>query len=84
MKNENLSWNEPAAERFEMLDDAMFSLSNALESIRGIGEFAELYDTLSGVYEDMEAIHDDLDREAAGEYQAYVEDMTRDYYRSVM
>lgn len=68
----------------EELEGAMSSIADAMECLRGYAEFADWFDTLDDVFEEMMPDHERYECIAAAEYEAEIEALTRDYYRSVL
>ena len=79
-----LSWGEDASERCDQLEEALSGIESAMEALRGYGEFAVWFDDLSELVDAMEQERDELDRQAADEYIAEMDEMTSDYWRSVI
>ena len=76
--------HESPSELLEMLEEAMFSIEQAMEAMKGFAEFEDWYLTLSTIRDEMEPKHEELDRAAAGEYHEEMQRLARDYYRSVL
>lgn len=68
----------------EELEGAMSNIASAMECLRGYEEFSDWFDTLDDVFSEMEPDHERYESIAAAEYEAEIEALTRDYYRSVI
>lgn len=68
----------------EELENAMSSIADAMECLRGYEEFSDWFDTLDDMYDEMQPEYEKYDIIAGIEYQKEIEGLTRDYYRSVL
>lgn len=84
MQNTKLTWNNSPDELITALDNAISSIEDALEEIRGYGELFDLFAALDNDRQEMEREKDRVESYASGEYQAELAEMAREYYRSVM
>lgn len=73
-----------AQERLEAADSALFEVNEAMESLKGFYEFAEIFSTLSDVYDDIWQHYTKLEVEAAGEHQDMIDELRREYYRGAL
>lgn len=71
-------------ERHEALEEAIYSIGDVMEALKGIPEFEDWCLTLSDIRDEMEEEFQPLEAQAEAEYQADMADLLRDYYRSVM
>ena len=68
----------------EELEGAMSNIISAMECLRGYEEFSDWFDTLDDLVDEMQPDHERYESIAAAEYEAEIEALTRDYYRSVI
>ena len=66
------------------LETALYGISDAMEALAGYKDFADWFDALSDLWDEMQPMHDECENVAAAEYAKEVDDLTRDYYRSVL
>lgn len=66
------------------LENAMSSIASAMEYLRGYEQFADWFDTLDDMFDEMEPEREQYENIASFEYRKEIESLTRDYYRSVM
>jgi len=69
---------------YEASEEALDSISSAMEALRGYWELDSIFDALNGVYDDLKDLFDQYDAIAAEEQRKEIEGLTRDYYRSVI
>lgn len=79
-----LNYDDDAQDKFTALDDAMTSIASAMESLKGYGDFTDWFDALGEIFDEMKPDCEMYENIAGAEYQAELEDLTRDYYRSVL
>lgn len=85
MKNAKLEFGTVCADdQLIAVENAISSITEAMDEIRGIGELDELFVTMNNALEDCEKKKDELESFLSGEYQAQIAEMTREYYRSVI
>lgn len=84
MTNTKLRYGTDVADRLIAVENAMSSITEAMEELKGIGEFSALFDALATDLSEMEREKDELESYMSGEYQAQRAEMARDYYRSVI
>lgn len=68
----------------ESIEGAMSSIADAMDYLKGYAVFAEWFDVLGDIYDEMKPDHEQYESVAAAEYEAEIEALTRDYYRSVI
>lgn len=66
------------------LESAMSSIASAMECLLGYEEFSGWFDTLGDLMDEMQPDYEQYESIAAAEYEAEMEALTRDYYRSVI
>lgn len=79
-----VSYGASAAERLEAVENAMYYISDAMDFLRGFGEYEDAFNTLDDLYGELESTYADLDREAAGDHAEMLSELTREYYRDVL
>jgi hypothetical protein len=85
VKNAKLEFGTVCADdQLIAVENAISSIMDAMDEIRGIGELDELFVTMNYALEDCEKKKDELESYLSGEYQAQIAEMTREYYRSVI
>lgn len=68
----------------EELESAMFSITEAMENLRGYEQFSDWFDMLDAMFDEMEPEREQYEIQAGVEYNKEIEGLTRDYYRMVM
>jgi len=68
----------------EELEDALYSIADAMEKLQGREAFADYFDRLDSLMDDMEAEGEDLERMAGIEYAELINEQRRDYLRGVL
>lgn len=72
------------SELLEAIEDAMKSISDAIESLRGYEDFEEWHSALTDILEEMQPMQAQLDAVVSAEWAEEVEDLRRQYYRDVL
>lgn len=73
-----------ASEMFEAIESAMASIRDAMEELRGLEMFADHFNALGDVFDDMKPDYEMYEDITSAEYEAEIAALTRDYYRSVI
>lgn len=63
------------------VDEAMWHVKEAMDELRGLGEYKEWFDALEDMYGGMETEKLRLDDYFTGEYQQMIADLTREWER---
>lgn len=85
MKNAKLEYGTTCADdQLIAVENAISSITEAMDEIRGIGELDDLFTTLNYGLEDAEKKKDELESFLSGEYQAQIAEQRREYFRSVL
>jgi len=71
-------------ELLDAIEEAKSSIVSAMESLRGYEDFADWFNALGDMVDEMQPEHERYESIAAAEYEAEMEALTRDYYRSVI
>lgn len=66
------------------VNEAKWHISEAMDELRGFGEYEEWFDALSDMYDEMDAEQDKRESYATGEEQAVLAEMRRDYERDLL
>ena len=79
-------YNEPTTdEKVEMLDEAIFSVTSAIEYLtHKTGYFDDIIGLLKDALDEMQPQYGEAIEELAAERAADTEDLTREYYHSVL
>lgn len=72
------------SELLEVIEDAMKSISDAIETMRGYEDFEEWHSALTDILEEMQPKQAQLDAVVSAEWAEVVEDLRRQYYRDVL
>jgi transposase len=65
-------------------EEALSSISAAMEVLRGYWELDHIFEALGSAYDDLKVMYDEYDAIAAEEQRKEIAALTRDYYRSVI
>ena len=76
--------NNDAADCLEAISDAISSLHDAMDAIRGYGEFEQFFLALDDLVDDMARDRETYEAAEQAEYRAEIEGLTRDYWRAVI
>lgn len=71
-------------ELLEAVGDAMDSVMEAIDSLRGFEEFEEWHSALTDIMEEMEPKKAEYEAIDAAEYEEEIEGLRRQYYRDVL
>lgn len=71
-------------DQLQALDEAMSSIASAMETLSGYAVFADWFDTLDMVFDEMKPMYEECEAIDVVEYGKEIDDLTRDYYRSVI
>ena len=71
-------------DRLEATEEALLSVSAALEALRGLWEYDHIFELLDDAFDQLEAEYNVCENIASEEYRKEIEGLTRDYYRSVI
>lgn len=80
----NLHRDADNAFLLDELETAMFSISEAMTALAGYEDFADWFDTLSDMWDEMEPKLEEYESIAADEQRKEEEGLTRQYWRSVL
>lgn len=69
---------------YEASEEALGSIVEAMETLRGYWELDHIFDALGSVYDDLKDQFDEYDAIASEEQRKESEALMRDYYRSVV
>ena len=69
---------------YQASEEALDSIAEAMETLRGFWELDHIFDALGSVYDDLKDMYDQYDAIATKEYNDEIAALTRDYYRSVL
>lgn len=83
-KQITLSYDNPASERLIAVENAMSCINDAMDELRGFGEFEDWFNALDDLYDELEAEQDKLESYATGEYQAEMDELRREYERDLL
>lgn len=72
------------SELLDAIEDAVKSISDAIETLRGYEDFEEWHSALTDILEEMQPMHAQLDAVVSAEWAEEVEDLRRQYYRDVL
>lgn len=77
----NLTFDNDAGDLMIAVEDAMSAIYEAMESMAGYGELEEWYTELDGIYDELERRKDEFEGYMAGEHQALLAELSREYYK---
>ena len=80
----NLHRNADNASLLDELETAMFSISEAMIALAGYEDFADWFDALSDIWDEMEPKLEEYENIADDERRKEEEGLTRDYWRMVL
>lgn len=83
-KQITLSYDNPASERLIAVENAIMCINDAMDELRGFGEFEDWFNALDDLYDELEAEQDKLESYATGEYQAEMDELRREYERDLL
>lgn len=66
------------------LESAMDSIADAMKALAGYEDFADWFDALGEIWDEMKPNYDEYEAIDTAEYGQEIAALTRDYYRSVM
>lgn len=66
------------------LEGAMDSIADAMKCLAGYEDFADWFDALGEIWDEMKPNYDEYEAIDTAEYGQEIAALTRDYYRSVM
>ena len=65
-------------------EEALDSITAAMETLRGFWELDHIFDALGHIYDDLEEMYNEYEAIAAEEQRKEIEGLTRDYWRMVL
>ena len=71
-------------DQLEGLEEAMGSIAIAMEALSGYTVFEDWFDTLEMVFDEMAPMYEECEAIDAAEYSAEMDELNRDYLRSVL
>lgn len=66
------------------VSEAIWHVNEAMDELRGHGEYEEWFNTLDDLYSEMEEEQDMRENYATGEYEQEMADLRRDYERDLL
>jgi DNA repair ATPase RecN len=82
--NTKLKYGMDVGDQLIAVENAISSIQSAMEELQGIGELSDLFEALDNDLNEAEQRKDELESYMSGEYQAQIDELTREYYRSVI
>jgi len=83
-QTKRLAENPDNEDLLNELESAMESIADAMECLKGYAAFADWFDTLDDIFDEMQPEYEQYESIAADEYAKEIAGLTRDYYRSVI
>lgn len=80
-QTKKLSTNADADTLLAEICDAMDSVANAMESLRGYEQFADWFDTLDELWDDMQPTQEELDAQVQAEWEREEAALNREFER---
>lgn len=71
-------------ELLEEIEEAITSVEDAMEHLRGLTPFADFFNILDDLMDDLEREHEELETQATIQYAELIDELNRDYMRSVL
>lgn len=69
---------------FQASEEALDSIAEAMETLRGYWELDHIFDALGSVYDDLKDLFDEYDAIAADEQRKEIDGLTRQYWRDAI
>ena len=79
-----LTYDHSNDDKLTAVNEAIWHINEAMDELRGMGEYEDWFGQLSDMYDAMEAEQDDLESYQSGEYQAMIAEQRRDYERDLL
>lgn len=76
-----LSMNTDADTLLSEIEEAMDSIASAMDNLRGYTRFAEWFDTLDELWDDMQPTQEELDAQVQAEWEREEAALNRDFER---
>lgn len=74
-----LSMNADADTLLSEIEEAMDSIADAMDNLRGYTRFAEWFDTLDDLWDDMQPTHEELDAQVQAEWEREESALNREF-----
>lgn len=72
------------AELMEAVEDAMYHIREAMDSVKGYGETEDTFAALSDLHDDLYAVYEDCEVNVAAAHADMLRDMEREYRMGVL
>lgn len=79
-----VAWGSDVGDILVSIENAMSSIDDALQEMKGLGELMDVYGALEDSMSELAALKDKYESYMSGEYQAQLAELTREYNRSVI
>ena len=76
-----LAANEDADTLLSEIEEAMDSIASAMDNLRGYARFAEWFDTLDELWDDMQPTQEELDAQVQAEWEREQVALNREFER---
>lgn len=80
-QTKKLSTNADADMLLSDIEEAMDSIASAMDNLRGYERFAEWFDTLDELWDDMRPTHEELDAQVQAEWEREEAALNREFER---
>lgn len=81
VRQTNVTYNNDNDSLLTAVQEAIYHVNEAMDELRGFGEYEEWFNTLDDLYDEMEKEQDERECQASADYQAEIADLNRDYER---
>lgn len=79
-----VSYDNSNEDRLIAVSETIWHVNEAMDELRGLGEYEQWFDILSDMYDEMEKEIDELEAYASGEQMAELAEMRREYERDLL
>lgn len=79
-----VTYDNNPGDRLNVIENTLYHIAEAMDWLRGYGEYEDAFDTLDDLFGELESEYADLEGYAIAEYNADIAMLTHDYYRSVL
>ena len=83
-KQTKVTYNNSPSQRYDVVENALFQIAEAMEWLMGYGEYEDAFNMLDDLYDELHSEYEELEIHAAAEYHEEMRRLREDYYRSVL